>query len=302
LYTAPVQVNQTVSIKAIGVKTGAPNSAVATGTFTITNPSVVATPVISPGTGTYSGSRLVAITTTTTGAEIYYTTTGNNPVIGTSFTRLYTGPFWVSATTTIRAMGVKAGLTNSSIATAFLTITSGTVAAPEPVSIYPAPGQFTVAQMVELEYPDPAATLYYTLDGSEPDPNSPNTFVYTGPFALETSATVTAIAMRDGQIEGLLDPAVYEITGITSLQKISEDDGLRVYPNPSADGIFHVGLEAGSGGTVRFEVLGVDGRILDQGRFEGLSHRFNLTGLPAGSYHLRLMLGNKILTRHLLRN
>jgi hypothetical protein len=156
--------------------------------------------------------------------------------------------------------------------------------------------------MVELEYPDPTATLYYTLDGSEPDPNSPNTCVYTGPFALETSATVTAIAMRDGQIEGLLDPAVYEITGITSLQKISEDDGLRVYPNPSADGIFHVGLEAGSGGTVRFEVLGVDGRILDQGRFEGLSHRFNLTGLPAGSYHLRLMLGNKILTRHLLRN
>jgi hypothetical protein len=86
---------------------------------------VVSNPVISPGTGTFSGPQTVTISTSTSNAIIYYTTSGNTPVVGTGFTRIYTGTFQVTGTTTVRAMAIRSGLTNSAVVTSFITITGG---------------------------------------------------------------------------------------------------------------------------------------------------------------------------------
>ena len=84
----------------------------------------VATPTFSPAGGTYGEAQNVTISCTTAGATIYYTTDGSNPAVtpnGVSGT-LYTSPVNISQTTTLKAMAVKSGMTNSNVATATYTI------------------------------------------------------------------------------------------------------------------------------------------------------------------------------------
>ena len=80
-----------------------------------------ATPTFSPVAGTYTSAQSVTISTTTAGATIYYTTDGTDPTESSS---VYSTPIYVSKTTTIKAMAAKEGMTNSSVATAVVTVTS----------------------------------------------------------------------------------------------------------------------------------------------------------------------------------
>ena len=79
----------------------------------------VATPVIAPAEGTFSEPVEVSISCATAGASIYYTLDGSNPSVAST---LYSAPITINTTTTIKAMAMKAGYTNSSIATATYTI------------------------------------------------------------------------------------------------------------------------------------------------------------------------------------
>ena len=81
---------------------------------------VVATPAISPGTGTYLNSVSVSITDPTSGASIYYTTDGSTPTVTPS--ELYTGPFTLSASATVNAIAAASGFSNSTEATATYTV------------------------------------------------------------------------------------------------------------------------------------------------------------------------------------
>lgn len=79
----------------------------------------VATPTFSPAAGTYNEAQNVTISCTTTGATIYYTTNGDTP---TTSSLVYSTPIAISTTTTVKAMAVKTGMDNSSVATATYTI------------------------------------------------------------------------------------------------------------------------------------------------------------------------------------
>ena len=79
----------------------------------------VVTPTFSPAAGTYTSAQSVTISTTTSGATIYYTTDGADPTTSSS---VYSGAISVSETTTIKAMAVKSGMENSSVAEATYTI------------------------------------------------------------------------------------------------------------------------------------------------------------------------------------
>lgn len=80
----------------------------------------VATPTFSPAEGEYNEAQSVTIACATEGAAIYYTLDGTEP---TNASTLYEEEISVVSTTTIKAIGVKAGLANSEIATATYTIT-----------------------------------------------------------------------------------------------------------------------------------------------------------------------------------
>jgi len=118
MFTAPIPINSTGTIKAIATAPGLANSAVATAVYTIAPP--VATPTFSVPSGTYTSSQTVAISDATAGATIFYTTDGSTPSSTTS--TQYTGPISVKVTETIKAIATATGFANSAMATANYTI------------------------------------------------------------------------------------------------------------------------------------------------------------------------------------
>lgn len=92
-----------------------------------------ATPTFTPEAGVYNSAQNVTIACETAGATIYYTTDGTAPTTSSS---VYSSAIPVSTTTTIKAMAVKAGNSNSIVATATYTILAhaGTEADPYTVA------------------------------------------------------------------------------------------------------------------------------------------------------------------------
>ncbi len=78
-------------------------------------PGTVATPVINPNGGAFSGSVSVTLSTSTAEASIRYTTDGTNP---TAASALYTAPLTITSSLTIRAVAFKEGLNDSAVAAA----------------------------------------------------------------------------------------------------------------------------------------------------------------------------------------
>src|SRR3989475_3333911 len=97
---------------------GMTNSSVTSATYTIQQS--VAPPSFNPAGGSFAGSVTVTMSTTTSGATIYYTTDGSTPTTASS---VYTGPVPLTTTTTLRAMAAASGMANSSVTSATYTIT-----------------------------------------------------------------------------------------------------------------------------------------------------------------------------------
>jgi hypothetical protein len=113
-----VTVNVTTTIQAIAVAPGYNNSAVASGTYTITT--TAATPTFSPAPGTYSSPQTVTLSDTTPGAVIHCTTDGTRPTARSPVCTTVT----VNTTTTIKAIAVAPGYNNSAVARGTYTITT----------------------------------------------------------------------------------------------------------------------------------------------------------------------------------
>ena len=101
-------------------------------TITISAAGIVGAPTANPTAGTYSENQSVALTSSTVGAPIYYTTDGSEPTIlsgvPSGTTKEYTAPIAVtgtegqSSTTTIKAIAVQNGMQDSSVETFTYTI------------------------------------------------------------------------------------------------------------------------------------------------------------------------------------
>src|SRR5207249_1436924 len=116
-YTGPVPVTTTTTLKAMAAGSGMNNSSVTSATYTI--PQTVAPPTFNPTGGTFAGSVTVTMSTTTSGASIYYTTDGSTPTTASS---AYTVPVPLTTTTTLKAMAATSGMSNNSVTSATYTI------------------------------------------------------------------------------------------------------------------------------------------------------------------------------------
>jgi hypothetical protein len=135
-YTGPITVSSNTTIKAIAIANGYVTSPVATATYTITPPA--AAPSFGPPAGTYTSTQKVSLSSSTTGASIYYTTNGSTPTTGST---KYSGPLTVSASMTINAIAVAAGFASSPVATATYTINPAA-----PFTLTTSPSTWTVQQ------------------------------------------------------------------------------------------------------------------------------------------------------------
>ena len=119
-----VEVDGAMTIKAFASKSGMTSSAVTSAAYTL---SVVATPTFSVAGGAYTEDQSVPLLCGTAGATIRYTVNGSTP---TATSAIYTAPIAVSGgasgalvSTTVKAIAIKTGMTNSAIASATFDIT-----------------------------------------------------------------------------------------------------------------------------------------------------------------------------------
>ena len=117
-YTEAIHITETTTVKAIAIKNSA-SSEIVSATYTISNIETVATPVIAPEAGNYNDPQQITITCATDEAIIYYTTDGTDP---TAESTLYTEPFTLSASATVKAIAIKEGMNDSEIASAAYTM------------------------------------------------------------------------------------------------------------------------------------------------------------------------------------
>lgn len=117
LYTGPIPVlgSGTASLSVYATETGYQQSSTATANYTFSFTQLAATPAFSLPSGVYYGSQQVAISSTTSGAVIFYTTDGSMP---TSFSTVYTGPITVSTPQIVKAVAAAPGFSMSAVSSA----------------------------------------------------------------------------------------------------------------------------------------------------------------------------------------
>lgn len=97
----------------------------------------VATPSITPATGTFSGAQLATIACSTAGATIYYTLDGSTP---TTSSAVYSAAIPISTTTTLKAIAAKSGMTTSAVATSSVIIAAAQPGNITQIKYYPLAG------------------------------------------------------------------------------------------------------------------------------------------------------------------
>jgi hypothetical protein len=201
LYTGAFDVTLPTTVKAIASKAGSPDSKITTALYE--QQPTVATPTFTPGAGAYATPpSLVAITTATEDAAIYYTIDGSTPTIEST---LYASPITISQLpTTVKAIAVKADYLNSVVAEAIYTqqLTVATPTFSPEAGAYATPPQVTISTTTE------GASIYYTVDGSTPTVEGGT--LYASPFAIsQLPTTVKAIAVKADYINSAVAEAVY---------------------------------------------------------------------------------------------
>jgi hypothetical protein len=170
-----------------------------------------AAPAFAPAGGTYTSVQSVTIASATDGATIRYTTDGSTP--DESHGAVYSGPVTIGATTTLKAVAFKSGMTTSAVTSADYVINLPQAAAPQ---FSPAPGTYDSPQAVTITSETSGATIHYTTDGSAP--SATNGAVYSGPVTISATATLQAIATASGLLDSPVTSGTYAIGGAPAFQ------------------------------------------------------------------------------------
>ncbi|MGN0162784.1 MAG: leucine-rich repeat protein [Candidatus Ornithomonoglobus sp.] len=141
LYSEPVTLTETATIKAIAVKEGIGDSKAVSGKITVLQ---AGTPTASHEDGELAAGTIITLKTETSGAVIYYTTDGTEP---TTESIKYSGSIGINSAVTVKAVAVKDGYKTSDVfeasyivpavetGTAYVSLGSVTASAGDAVSV-----------------------------------------------------------------------------------------------------------------------------------------------------------------------
>jgi len=191
----------------------------------------VENPILFPIGGIYQSPQFVAINCSTPDAQIYYTLNGTDP---TPAANLYSTPlyFGLNSTTEVRARAYKNYWLPSDVSVQIYTIT-GTVSTP---TFNPPGGVYNDSIDVVISCNLPGAVIHYTMDGSNPDENSP---IFSVPIHLaqDTLIVIKAKAYKTDWNPSEIASATYDMQ-----VPVSDDISLPlipcivgIYPNPFID-------------------------------------------------------------------
>jgi len=185
-YTSPIAIAANTTLRFIGIDNAGNVSAVVTETYVID--AAAPTLAANPTGGTYNTAQNVTLSCNDGAgsgcASIRYTTDGSSP---TAASAEYTGPIAITATTTLRFIGIdNAGTTSAVSSETYVIDTVAPTVAANPVS-----GAYNSEQSITLSCNDGTgsgcAFIRYTLDGSTPTITSAQ---YTAPVAISSTATL----------------------------------------------------------------------------------------------------------------
>ena len=197
VYAGALTFTQTVAVKAKAWKAGLADSNTETMTYNVE----AGMPTFTPSGGTYTTPQSVAMSGTSAGAVIRYTTDGSEPD-GTS--TVYTAPVNLTANTTLKAKAFHANMVTSSTRTAAYNFNFPAGGAPV---FSPLPGTSVGSVVVSMTGPV-GATLQYTTDGTEPTVTST---AYSSPLTFTATTTLKAKSFQAAQSPSATTTGVYTI-------------------------------------------------------------------------------------------
>lgn len=162
----------------------------------------------------------------------------------------------------------------------------------------PAPGEYEEGVEVSISCATEDATIYYTLDGTDPDENSDE---YGGPMgfylvsSLPSTITIKAIAMKDGMFNSEVASATYIINsvGIHDMEQT-----VSIYPNPTSS---DVTLDL-SGLNVRtVELFSMNGQLLNTVVPTVETMTLSLSQYAAGIYFVRIHSDKGVTTQKIVK-
>lgn len=223
IYTGPFLLTSNTTVTAYAAASGFTDSDTLVKVYTLRR--IVQTaqsPLAVPPAAAFTDSVKVALSSATDSATIFYTLDGSAPE--TSPTRqTYTGAAIVLRQSAVLLAVATRPDWNSSPVTAH---TYSRI--PGPIAATPAPRIFEGQITVSLSATPADARIYYTLNDSIPldDRKQPidQAVLYGGPFVLDSTRTVTAIAMQDTVISRVFRFAYTRMGGPLNTPVVSTGD------------------------------------------------------------------------------
>jgi hypothetical protein len=215
VYTTgtPISVSTTTAIEAIAVAPGYSNSAIASGTYFVTPipaGSVANPPVLSTPPGTYNSTVTLGLSDTTPGSHIYYTVDGSTPPSSPTSQLYNNAPITISQTTTVYAVAIATGYTNSAVVGGLYTINLPQAATP--MFGTTAPGTYDSSVSVTLSDTTAGATIYYTTNNTTPTPIASEQYTPGAIITVNSNTTIQAIAVASGYTTSSAQVGLYTIT------------------------------------------------------------------------------------------
>ncbi|MFO7659889.1 MAG: chitobiase/beta-hexosaminidase C-terminal domain-containing protein, partial [Candidatus Cloacimonadaceae bacterium] len=201
LYTEPLAVNQSLTLKARALKPSWNHGQLALTEYELK----VTAPTFNPLPGTFTQEQAVTIICTTPQSEIRYTTDGTDPDADSD---LYINPVTISQNTTLIANAFRTGWTSGNIASGHynLQVTAPTISLPS--------GSYLGPQTVTLSCSTPGAQIRYTFDNTAPTENSA---LYTEPLMIANTRTLTTRAFKPNWTSSVSTLANYTIVNLQTV-------------------------------------------------------------------------------------
>ena len=176
-----------------------------------------------PGGSGFTSATTVTLSNTNPEARIFYTLDGSDPITDPNGTRQpYTGPITVPLGATLKSFARTIKTVPSAVMTETYSSGDGdddngtgiTYIVRKPIATPPG-GVFSTPQTVTLTSATSGATIYYTLDGSDPI-TSPTRKEYTNPITIPMGTVLKSYAMKKGRRHSLVMTETYLSSGNTS--------------------------------------------------------------------------------------
>lgn len=203
VYTTPIQIASSTTIRAIATYPGYPRSTVALGQYSIVLPTAPP-PTFSPAPSIFTSPISVKLSNIAN-LSMYFTVDGSTP---TTNSPLYTAPIAVTKNTTINAITAASGYLTSSVSSGYFQIQD-----PAP-TFSPRSGTYYAAQTVVISDTNSGTTINYTTDGTIPTTSSASC---ANPcmLTIATTTTIKAIASGGGYATSSVSVATYTIAANT---------------------------------------------------------------------------------------